>query len=164
MKKTGLILLLVAMVLAPVAAIQTEGVSDSKFALGLNLGSNAGLAIQYQINPSIDLIANVSYGLLNGYVGGDVAANFKVVDFGIKSNQGDLFLSVGGGAKIGVDVKNSTGVYIGAIVPVGLVYTLPQAPWTFYLRVAPGINLLQANAFKVGFTWDAYIGGMYCFN
>ena len=64
MKKVLLALILVALVLVPAAAA-TERASKTDLAVGLNLGTNNGVGIQYRMND-FDIIANVGFGFLGG--------------------------------------------------------------------------------------------------
>ncbi|MGE4468233.1 hypothetical protein [Sphaerochaeta sp.] len=148
MKKVLLAVLLLAMVLLPATA--AEGVSKTDLAVGLNLGTNTGVGVQYRMND-FDVIGNVGFGFLNGsHLSVDAAANYKVAEFNIEKAQFDV--TVGGGAAISIPFDESK-MGLAAIVPVGLVYSMNNQdfPLDFYLRIAPGIAILP--------DVDAYFGG-----
>lgn len=158
MKKVLLALILVTLVLVPATAA-TEGVSKSDFAVGLNLGTNTGVGVQYRMND-FDLIGNIGFDLFNGYLSVDAAANYKVAEFNIEEAQFDV--TVGGGAYVGIPLESSKDLGLAVIVPVGIVYSMNNAdfPLDFYLRIAPGIRILP----DVGFHIGGYLGALWRFN
>jgi hypothetical protein len=160
-KKIVLVVMLVALILVPVTAASTQGAAKTKFGVGLNLGTNEGVAFQYKISNQFDLIANISFGAVYGYIGGDVGVNFKVADF--DWTDGDWFLTVGVVGTPGVVIpKGDDGAkfYLGAFAPVRLNYSFPKAPWSFYLTLAPGLQIVPS----LGFQMQGNIGAMYLFN
>jgi len=156
MKKVLLAVLLLAMVLLPATA--AERASKTDLAVGLNLGTNSGVGIQYRMND-FDVIGNIGFGFIGGSsLSVDAAANYKVSEFYIENAQFDV--TVGGGAAIRVPFDGSkTG--LAAIVPVGIVYNLDNMdfPLDFYLRVAPGLAILP----DVDFYFGGYIGALWRF-
>jgi len=159
MKKVLLALILVALVLVPAAAA-TERASKTDLAVGLNLGTNNGVGIQYRMND-FDIIANVGFGFLGGNsLSVDAAANYKITEFEIEKAQFDV--TVGGGAYLGVLFGATDPIYLAAIAPVGVVYSMnnDEFPLDFYLRVAPGVKILP----KIGFHFGGYLGALWRFN
>lgn len=158
MKKIVLVLVLAAMILAPVAAKGTTGASTTTYGIGLNLGTPSGLAFQYKVSKEFDLIANLDYGFYGKWVGGGVGVNFKVADF--DWTDGSWFLTVGAMGDIGVTLGDNSGFYLSAVAPVRLNYQFPKAPWSFYVSVAPGVAIFP----NLGFAIDGGIGAMYLFD
>jgi hypothetical protein len=62
MKKVLLALILVALVLVPATAA-TDGVAKSDLAVGLNLGTNTGVGVQYRMDK-FDIVGNVGLRIL----------------------------------------------------------------------------------------------------
>ena len=158
MKKVLLALILVALVLVPVTAA-TERASKTDLAVGLNLGTNSGVGVQYRMND-FDLIGNLGFDLFNGYLSVDAAANYKVAEFNIEKAQFDV--TVGGGAYLGIPIESGAKLGLAAIIPVGIVYSMNNNdfPLDFYLRIAPGISILPDVGFHVG----GYLGALWRFN
>ncbi len=152
MKKITLIVLVVSLVLVPVFA-------KNSLALGVNLGTNAGLGIQYRMSD-FDLVGNVGYGFFDGYLSVDGAASYKVADF--KIEQAVFDVTVGGGAYVGVPLSSSAKLGLALFVPVGVQYSLNNKDWPldFYLRLAPGYWLRPTPYFYMG----AYVGALWRFN
>jgi len=157
MKKVLLAVLLLAMVLLPATA--AERASKTDLAVGLNLGTNSGVGVQYRMND-FDVIGNVGFGFLGGNnLSVDAAANYKVTEFYIENAQFDV--TVGGGAALSIPFEDDKELGLAAIVPVGIVYNLDSMdfPLDFYLRVAPGIRILpEVEAYLGG-----YIGALWRF-
>lgn len=159
MKKTFLALILIALILVPVMAA-TERASKTDLAVGLNLGTNNGVGVQYRMDK-FDIIGNVGFGFLGGSsLSVDAAANYKVTEFNIEKAQFDV--TVGGGAYLGILFGAADPIYLAAIAPVGVVYSMnnDEFPLDFYLRVAPGIKILPS----IGFHFGGYLGALWRFN
>jgi hypothetical protein len=158
MKKVLLALILVALIVVPVTAA-TGGAAKSDLAVGLNLGTNTGVGVQYRMND-FDIVGNLGFGFLDGYLSFDVAANYKVTEFEIEKAKFDV--TVGGGAYVGIPIKSGAKLGLAAIAPVGVMYSLDNndVPLDFYLRIAPGLWLLP----DVSFHFSGYVGALWRFN
>ncbi len=158
MKKVLLALILVALILVPVTAA-TGGAAKSDLAVGLNLGTNTGVGVQYRMKD-FDLVGNLGFGFLDGYLSFDAAANFKVTEFEIEKAAFDV--TVGGGAYVGIPIKSGAKLGLAAIAPIGVMYSLDNkdVPLDFYLRIAPGLWFLP----EVGLYFNGYIGALWRFN
>lgn len=157
MKKVLLAVLLLAMVLLPATA--AERASKTDLAVGLNLGTNTGVGVQYRMND-FDVIGNVGFGFIGGSsLSVDAAANYKVAEFNIEKAQFDV--TVGGGAALSIPFEEGKKLGLAAIVPVGIVYSMDNKdlPLDFYLRLAPGVSILP----DVGFHMGGYIGALWRF-
>jgi hypothetical protein len=153
MRKVVLTLAIITLILVPVAA-------TNSFALGLNLGTNTGLGVQYQMKD-FDVVGNVGYGFLNnGYISIDAAASYKVAEFNINKARFDVTAGVGG--LLGILLDSEEKLSVAVIAPVGLKYSLANKDWPldFYFRVFPGIRILP----EVGFAWGANIAALWRFN
>ncbi|HPZ15677.1 MAG TPA: hypothetical protein PLX25_03340 [Sphaerochaeta sp.] len=152
MRKVVLTLAIITLILVPVAA-------TNSFALGLNLGTNTGLGVQYQMND-FDVVGNVGYGLLNGFISVDAAASYKVADFSINKARFDVTAGVGG--YVGIPLDSDSKLSLAVIVPVGLKYSLANKDWPldFYLRFSPGVQVLD----EVKFFWGANVAALWRFN
>lgn len=152
MRKVFLTLVIITLILVPVTA-------NNSFALGLNLGTNMGLGVQYQMKD-FDLVGNVGYGLLKGFLSVDAAASYKVTDFTVGKARIDV--TAGAGGLVGVPLTKDGGLAVAAIVPVGLKYSMPNkdVPLDFYLRVSPGVQILP----EIDFYWGANLAVLWRFN
>jgi hypothetical protein len=167
MKKLVLVLVLVAIILVPVtsAALETSSAAKSKYAVGLNLGTNSGIGFQYKMNKDFDLIGNLG---LNNFattrLSLDAAVNVKVYQFSIED--ADFDVTVGLGGYVGIPLQSGVGFDVSALVPVGVVYSFDEdiAPIDVYLRLAPGVQLIKDGAFKLGLGFSGYFGGLWRFN
>ena len=157
MKKVLLVLLLVALALVPATA--AERASKTDLAVGLNLGTNSGVGVQYRMND-FDLIGNLGFGFIGGSnLSFDAAANYKVTEFNIDKAQFDV--TVGGGVAMAVPLGEGD-FRLAAIAPVGVVYSMNDRdfPLDFYLRVAPGLQVIPA----IDFYFAGYLGALWRFN
>jgi|SRR5690554_6345267 hypothetical protein len=153
MRKVLLTLVVITLILVPVSA-------KNALAVGVNLGTNAGVAVQYQLSD-FDVVANVGYNFLNqGYLSADVTASYKVTDFNI--GEALIDVTAGFGALMGIPVTSGAQFGVAAMVPVGLRYSLDskEVPLDFYLRVAPGVQILP----KLDFAWGANFAVLWRFN
>ncbi len=157
MKRFLFVLVLVALLLVPVSAA-TGGVAKTDLAIGLNLGTGVGAAVQYKMD-GFDLIGNLGFGFLSGYLSVDGAANFKLTEFTIDKAMFDV--TVGGGAYVGIPLKSGQKFGLAAIAPFGVMYRLADkdVPLDIYLRVVPGIWILP----KIDLYFDGYIGALWRF-
>ncbi|NCC64737.1 MAG: hypothetical protein EOM15_08790 [Spirochaetia bacterium] len=157
MKRVFFVLVLVILLLVPVFAA-TRGVAKTDLAIGLNLGTGASAAVQYKMD-GFDLIGNLGFGFLSGYLSVDGAANFKVAEFTIEKAKFDV--TAGGGAYIGIPLKSGQDFGLAAIAPLGVMYRLEDrdVPLDIYLRVVPGLWVLP----KITPYFEGYIGALWRF-
>lgn len=142
MKKVLLALILVALVLVPVTAA-TEGVSKSDFAVGLNLGTNTGVGVQYRMN-NFDIVGNAGLENFGGTLAADVAANFAFYEFEIEKVKFDVTVGVGVALSLPFDTAH---VSLEIIIPFGLFYSMNNKdfPLDFYLRVGPTVRIIKGD-------------------
>jgi opacity protein-like surface antigen len=167
MKKVLIALALVVLVLVPVSAasMDTTGVSQSKYAIGLNAGTNSGIGFQYRVNEHFDLIGNVG---LNNFsfekLAVDGALNFMLTKFEIEEQM--FYVTIGAGAFVGIPLADGYGVDLSALVPVGLVYSFDEdvVPIDLYVRIAPGLSILSDGEFDLGFGFSGYFGALWRFD
>lgn len=165
-KRTYLIVFtLLALILVPVASapLRTSSASYSKFALGLNLGTNTGLGFQFRANRDFDVIGNV--GLNNfgdSHISFDMAANYKIGEFNIDRAYFDV--TMGLGAYVGIPVKDGYKVNFAILVPFGVVYHFTEVPIDMYVRIAPGLSIIDAGEVKLGVGFSGFIGALWRFN
>ncbi len=152
MRKIVLTVVVITLILVPVSA-------KNSFSAGLNLGTNMGVGLQYQMKD-FDLVGNVGYGLLHGALSVDAAASYKATDFTI--NKVRIDVTAGIGANIGVPLATDGELAVSAIVPIGLKYSMPNkdVPLDFFLRVSPGVQILP----KLDFVWGANLAVLWRFN
>lgn len=152
MKKMLLALLMISFILVPVSA-------KNGFAAGVNLGTNAGLGLRYSMSD-FDIVGNIGYGFLDGYLSVDAAASYTVASFQIE--QAPFDVTVGGGAYVGIPLSSGTNLGLAVIVPVGLKYHMnnKDLPLDFYLRLAPGYWLKPSPYFYMG----GYVGALWRFD
>lgn len=164
-KKVLLIALLVALILAPVTAASYRGSEkDGTVGVGLNLGTNTGIGLKFGLGD-FDVLANI--GIDNFHfdpfsLGGDVAVSYEVYDFDFGHGH-HMPLTVGVGANMGFVFDNSFGFSLAVVVPVGVSYQIPDFPMQFYLRLAPGVGLLDNSQFDPYFAFAGYIGALWMF-
>ncbi|HOQ93880.1 MAG: hypothetical protein QM434_08185 [Spirochaetota bacterium] len=152
MRKVLLTVVVITLILVPVSA-------KNSFAVGVNLGTNMGAGVQYQMKD-FDLVGNVGYGLLHGVLSVDAAASYTVTNFTINKVRIDVTGGVGG--YLGVPFTTDGDLAVSVIVPVGLKYSMPNkdVPLDFYLRVSPGLQVLP----ELDFVWGANLAVLWRFN
>ncbi len=140
MKKVLLALILVALIVVPVTAA-TGGAAKSDLAVGLNLGTNTGVGVQYRMND-FDIVGNVGLENFGGTLAVDAAANFAFYEFEIEKAKFDV--TAGAGLALSIPFDGS-GVSLEAIIPVGLFYSMnnDDFPLDFYLRVGPTVRIIK---------------------
>ncbi len=168
MKKKVLILLFVAILAAaPAMAASTKGSSsDGSFGIGLNLGTNTGLGMKFGMGK-FDILANVGLANFNigsnGFnLGGDVAVSYEVYDIHIKGEH-HMPITVGLGAAMNFRFADQFGFDLSIVVPVGLEYQIPDVPIAFYLRLAPGLAIMENTNINLNFGFAGYIGVLWMF-
>lgn len=168
MKKKVLVLLFVAVLaIAPAVAASTRGSSsDGSFGIGLNLGTNTGLGMKFGMGD-FDILANV--GLANFNIGsdgfnlaGDVAVSYEVYDIDIKGPH-HMPITIGLGTTMAFKFAEKFGFDLSVVVPVGIEYQFPEVPISLYLRLAPGISLLENTEFNINFGFAGFIGALWMF-
>lgn len=168
MKKKVLILLVVAVLAIAPAMAATRGSSDDgSFGIGLNLGTNTGLGMKFGMGK-FDVLANVGLANFNigadGFnLGGDVAVSYEVYDIDIKGPH-HMPVTVGLGAAMNFRFADQFGFDLSLVVPVGLEYQIPDVPVAFYLRLAPGISIMENTKVDIGFGFAGYIGVLWVFD
>ncbi len=168
MKKKVLVLLFVAVLaIAPAMAASTRGTSsDGSFGIGLNLGTNTGLGMKFGMGK-FDILANVGLADFNigsnGFkLGGDVAVSYEVYDIDIKGPH-HMPVTLGLGAKMNFRFEDNFGFDLALVVPVGLEYQIPDVPVAFYVRLAPGISIMENTQVNINFAFAGYIGVLWMF-
>ena len=168
MKKKVLVLLFVAVLaIAPAMAASTRGTSsDGSFGIGLNLGTNTGLGMKFGMGK-FDILANVGLADFNigsnGFkLGGDVAVSYEVYDIDIKGPH-HMPVTLGLGAKMNFRFEDNFGFDLALVVPVGLEYQIPDVPVAFYVRLAPGISIMENTQININFAFAGYIGVLWMF-
>ncbi len=167
MKRKALVLLLVAVLAAVPAMAATRGASDEgSVGVGLNIGTNTGLGLKFGMGK-FDILANIGLANFNigadGFnLGGDVAVSYEVYDFDLGGKH-HMPLTLGLGATMALDIKKDVDFDLGLVVPVGIEYQIPDFPLAFYLRLAPGVGIVNDSKFNVDFDFAAYIGVLWMF-
>ncbi len=165
-KRTYLIVFaLLILMVVPVASapLRTSSAAYSKYALGLNLGTNTGLGFQVRANRDFDIIGNLG---LNNFdsskLSFDVAANYKINEFRI--DRADFDVTMGLGVSVGVPLNDSHGFDFSVLVPFGVTYHFSEVPIDVYFRLAPGIQIVKGNDVGLGFGFSAFLGGLWRFD
>ncbi|HKM07162.1 MAG TPA: hypothetical protein VJ869_09240 [Sphaerochaeta sp.] len=158
-------LILMVLVLVPVASApwRTTTSSQSQFALGLNLGTNTGLGFQYRANRDFDVVGNL--GLNNfgvSHLSFDIAANYKINEFWIDS--ADFDVTMGLGVNVGIPLSDGHGVNFSVLVPFGVVYHFESVPIDIYVRIAPGLRILNEGAVDINVGFSGFVGALWRFN
>ncbi|MBI9094606.1 MAG: hypothetical protein JEY71_06970 [Sphaerochaeta sp.] len=165
-KRTYLIIFtLLLLVLAPVASasFRTSSAAYSKFALGLNLGTNTGLGFQYRANRDFDVIGNLGLNNLGvSHLSFDMAANYKFNEFRI--DRADFDMTMGIGANVGLPLDDSHGVFFSVLVPFGIVYHFESVPMDMYVRIAPGLRILNEGNVDINVGFSGFIGALWRFD
>ena len=166
-KKIVLVTLLVLLILVPAFSATTGSSKKGSVGVGANLGTVNGVALRFGMGD-FDLLANIGFDVLNiskdsWTIAGDVAASYKV--YTIDGGRNAQFpITVGLSAVPSVTFGNNTVVNLDVLVPVGIEYTFSDVPITLYLRLAPGLSVIEANQPDVGFAMGGYIGALWNFN
>ena len=173
--KKKLLILLVAALLAtvPAMAADTRGTSDEgDWGIGLNLGTNTGLAIKYGFGD-FDVFANVGFDFLNldiktdsfqFGIGADFGLSYQVYDIDLGGKH-HMPVTVGLMFPLGFVIHNNGFDFdLGVAVQAGLEYQIPDVPLSFYLRlgVGPGFTF-GSSGFHMYPAWSAAIGMLYVF-
>ncbi len=165
-KRTYLIVFsLLILILVPVASapLRTSSAAYSKFALGLNLGTNTGLGFQYRANRDFDVIGNL--GLNNfgvSHLSFDMAANYKINEFQI--DRADFDVTMGLGVNVGIPLSSGHGMNFAVLVPFGIMYHIRDVPIDLYFRLAPGLQIVKEGVVDINFGFSAFLGALWRFN
>lgn len=161
MKKFLLIVLVCLLAASTLFAADYKGASKKdSFGIGLNLGTNTGVIVNYGFGK-FDLEAIVGFGFIGGNgLNAEVAGNFCLVDFAKGNFDGSMPLTIGAEGYL---ATNFDFFRFGALVPVKVAYTFPKFPMSLYIRVAPGIDFDCSNDFKPGFAFHGSLGATYNF-
>ena len=150
MKKKAIILLIVAaLAIAPAAAAQYKGASEEgQWGIGLNLGTNTGVAIKYGFGD-FDIFGNVGFDFLElktdpfvFSIGADVGLSYEVydVDFGGGHH---MPITVGLIFPMGFIINDGCLDFnLGIQAQAGIEYQIPKVPVSFYLRLGVGLDML----------------------
>ncbi|HKL56851.1 MAG TPA: hypothetical protein VJ854_00505 [Sphaerochaeta sp.] len=160
-----IVLVLLVLILVPVTAAPFNGrsASYSKFALGINLGTNTGLGFQYRANRDFDVIGNLGFSNFgNSHLSFDVAANYKIGQFNI--DRADFDVTLGGGVNVGIPLKDGQGFDFTVLFPFGIVYHFTEAPIDVYIRLAPGFQIVKGDEVGFGFGFSGFLGALWRFN
>ena len=166
MKKRVLIIaLLIALILVPVSAASYRGSErDGAFGIGLNLGTNTGVGLKFGMG-NFDILANIGidkFGFDPFSLGGDVAVSYEVYDFDFGGGH-HMPLTVGLGANMGFIFADNFGFDLAVVVPVGISYQIPDFPMQFYLRLAPGVGIMDNSKLVPYFAFAGYLGALWMF-
>lgn len=166
-KKIVLIALLVLCLAAPVFASLNGVTRKDSLGVGLNLGTNTGVAFRYGMGD-FDITANVSFDVLEVFNGtvviaGDVggAWNFYTIDGG-RNLQFPLTFGVSAVPALVIG-DGTTSFNFSILFPVGIEYTFDDVPITVYLKLAPGMSIVDNASVKVSPEFGAYIGALWNF-
>jgi hypothetical protein len=160
-----IVMVLLVLIVVPLssASLRTSSAAYSKFALGLNLGTNTGLGFQYRANRDFDVIGNL--GLNNfgvSHLSFDMAANYKINEFYI--DRADFDVTMGIGVNVGIPLDDNHGVNFSVLVPFGIVYHFTEVPIDMYVRIAPGIRIINEGNVDVNVGFSGFIGALWRFD
>ena len=167
MKKALAILLVV---LVSVSALYA-GLGDSykgaskkdALAVGLNLGTNAGVVLNYGMGD-FDLEGIVGLSLLNGAIDVEAAANYKILDLAKELDiDGSMPFTIGGEVALWANLNEPFKLGVSANVPFKLTYTFPKFPMNIYLRLAPGVGIQLVDSVNIGIAMQGSLGATYNF-
>ena len=167
MKKALAILLVVLVSVSTLYA----GLGDSykgaskkeALAVGLNFGTNAGLAVNYGMGD-FDLEGIVGLNILDGAIDVEAAANYKIMDLAKELDiDGKMPLTVGGEVALSANLNGAFKLSVAALVPVKVTYTFPKFPVNIYLRLAPGVGVQLVDSLNIGIDMQGSLGVTYNF-
>ena len=168
MKKKVLVLLVVAILaITPAMAANSKGASeDGSVGIGLNLGTNTGLGLKFGMGK-FDIFANIgldmfSLGSDGLRLGGDVGVSYEVYDIDLGGKH-HMPVTLGLWVPMAFSFSNNFAMNVSALVQAGLEYQIPDFPLAFYLRLAPGVGIVNDSKFNVDFDFAAYIGVLWMF-
>ena len=144
-------LILCAVLLPAVAMAQDDG-----FGLGLIVGEPTGVALKQWIGPRTAVAAGVAWSFA------DEDAFHVHVDYlvhsatfaGGRHNRSPFYYGLGGRLKAGED-----DTWLGVRVPLGVAFSINDAPIDFFLEIAPLMDLIPDTEFRL----NAAFGARYYF-
>ena len=160
-----IVLVFLVLILVPVSSVSlnTSSAAYSRYALGLNLGTNTGLGFQYRANRDFDVIGNL--GLNNfgaSHLSFDMAANYKINEFSIDRAYFDVTMGIG--ANVGIPLDDEHGVNFSVLVPFGIVYHFTEVPIDMYVRIAPGLRIINEGDVAINVGFSGFIGALWRFD
>lgn len=158
-----LTILVLVLVPATSASLKTSSAAYSKYAFGLNLGTNTGLGFQVRANRDFDIVGNLGLdNFTTSHLSFDVAANYKINEFSL--DRADFDVTMGLGVNVGVPLSTDHGFDFSVLAPFGIVYHFTEVPIDVYFRLAPGVQIVKANDVNFGFGFSAFLGGLWRFD
>ena len=131
---------------------------DSRWGLGVRLGSVSGPTVQYRMER-MDLIGAASFGVLcGGWFAIEGGVNFQVMHWD-DWTPGRWAWTSAAVADVGYGFEKDA-CYFGVFVPQRLNYTFPNAPWAFFVELGPGMEMLP----DLQFDLSSGIGATYLFD
>ena len=164
MKKKVLVLLVIAILATvPAMAASTRGAAkDGSIGVGLNLGTNSGLGLKFGMGK-FDIFADVGLSVIGGTgLGVDAGISYEVYDADFGGGH-HMPITVGIMVPMSFRWNNPFAWDLGVLAQVGLEYQIPDFPLAFYLRLAPGVGIVNDSKFNVDFDFAAYIGVLWMF-
>ena len=170
-KKIALVALMLVLLAVPAFSATFGGTTrEDSVGVGLNLGTNTGVALRFGFGD-FDVLANVGFDILDAFngefkVAGDAAVswNYYTIDGGRAL---EFPLTFGVGANVAIDFSNDVSTDLSVIFPLGIEYNFaqlnPDVPITVYFRLAPGFYILQASKVGVDFDMAVYLGAIWNF-
>lgn len=140
---------------------------EGSFALGVNLGTNTGVAVRYGYGR-FDIFGDVGVDFITlgregeFAIGADVGASWEVYDFDF-GNGHHMPLTVGLMVPLGFGFGDDFIFNLSVLAQVGVQYKLPKYPWSFYARLGLGLGLDIAPDFDLFFSGAGSIGALYHF-
>ena len=160
MKKFALVAIVILLSVSTVFASAYGASKKDALSIGLNLGSNNGVVVDYGMGK-FDLEAIVGFSLFNKNMDVEIAANYALFDIADMADfAGYMPFTVGAEGVISTNFKDFG---VGATVPMKLAYTFPKVPVTLYFRVAPGVMFSIAPEWDVNLYVPVSLGATYNF-
>ena len=160
MKKVALFILVAILSVSTVFAASYGASKKDTLSIGLNLGSNNGVVINYGMGK-FDLEGIVGFSLFNRNMDIEIAANYALFDIAEMADfAGSMPFTVGAEGIISTDFKDFG---VGAVVPLKLTYTFPKVPVSLYFSIAPGVMFNIVPDFDPKFYIPVSLGATYNF-
>ena len=164
MKKTIVIIALVAMIIAPLAAKSIlPSQQKGGFAIGLELGQPAGITFDYKIDNKWDGYITAAFGYVGStYIDAVLGGQYKVAEFKVDKAVFDVNVGVQAGANI--LLGNAKGVMIAARGTASISYDWTWknvGDFTAYLRGGCGYAFALTDSLTGSISWNAALGCVY---